>query len=159
MKCKRGMEVMVGLFIIAGVVSLLVLALQVSGLSQLGRVHGYELIANFDNVGDLRARAPVTIAGVKVGQVRAIKLDNSTYRGVVTLLIDKQVRLPGGTSANIYTEGLLGSNYISLTPGFDDEKMLRPGDTIGDTHSAIVLENLIGQFMFSKANNDEKQEP
>ena len=156
MKCKRGAELMVGLFMLAGIAGLLLLALQVSGLSQLGQTQGYSLTASFDNVGDLRARAPVTVAGVKVGQVQGIRLDNDSYRGVVSLRIRSGVQLPGGTTANIYTEGLLGSNYISLSPGFDDHNLMHEGDEISDTNSAIILENLIGQFMFSK-NNDEKK--
>lgn len=149
---RRTMEFSVGVFILMGIIALVTLALKVSGLTTLGSLDGYQIKAQFNNIGDLRIRAPVRIAGVTVGQVTDIQLDKKTFRGTVLLTIDQNVKLPGGTSASIYTQGLLGSNYISLTPGFDDDEPLKNGAQIIDTHSALILENLIGQFMFSVSN-------
>ena len=105
--------------------------------------------ADFDNIGALKVRAPVSVSGVKVGRVSAIQLDPQTYRASVTLQINNGYKdLPVDTAASILTQGLLGSNYISLSPGFD-QKMLKPGEHIETTHSALILENLIGQLMFN----------
>jgi phospholipid/cholesterol/gamma-HCH transport system substrate-binding protein len=108
------------------------------------------LHASFDNIGGLKVRAPVRSAGVTVGRVKAITLDPKTFLGIVTLEVDKRYAFPKDTSAKILTSGLLGDQYIGLEPG-GDEQNLAPGDTITRTQSAIVLENLIGQFLFSKA--------
>jgi phospholipid/cholesterol/gamma-HCH transport system substrate-binding protein len=104
------------------------------------------LLARFDNIGGLKARAPVRSAGVTIGRVTSIVLDKQTYQGVVTLAIDSKLEFPRDTSAKILTAGLLGDQYIGLEPGAD-EKMLGPGETIKQTQSAVVLENLIGQFI------------
>lgn len=146
---EKTIEITVGLFMLAGILALLMLALKVSGLSNTVGFEGYQVSANFDNIGSLKVRAPVTIAGVRVGQVTQIRLDPGTFKAVVTLKIDKNKNaIPEDSSASILTEGLLGSNYISLTPGFDDT-YLKEGDVIDSTHSALILENLIGQFLFS----------
>jgi phospholipid/cholesterol/gamma-HCH transport system substrate-binding protein len=146
----RAIEFTVGLFILAGIFALLVLALKVSGLgtAALGG-NGYYVTANFDNIGGLKVRAPVTIAGVHVGEVTNIHLDPTTYRATVTLLIDQQQnQLPSDTSASIYTQGLLGANYISLAPGYDTT-YLKNGAVLQSTHPALILEDLIGQLLFS----------
>jgi phospholipid/cholesterol/gamma-HCH transport system substrate-binding protein len=144
----RKIELTVGLFLIAGILSLLVLAFQVSGLSNVAGRNGYEIVAAFDNVGDLKVRAPVSIGGVRVGEVTAIRLDKNTFRALVTMQINpEQNTIPADSSASILTEGLLGSNYISITPGFSDTN-LKNGDKISNTHSALILENIIGQFMY-----------
>lgn len=144
----------VGLFMIAGLLSLLLLALKVSGLSQGGSSDYYRLVAEFDNIGSLRARAPVRIAGVKVGQIEKIELQNQRFKAKVTLLINKsENNLPSDTSASILTEGLLGSNYIGLVPGYE-ETTLKDGNLISNTHPALILENLIGQLLFSLKNKD-----
>jgi phospholipid/cholesterol/gamma-HCH transport system substrate-binding protein len=149
---SKAIEILVGLFIVAGMVALLVLALKVSGLGNVVGTNGYRITAAFDNVGDLKVRAPVTIAGVRVGEVAGIHLDNQTFRAVVTLQINPDENdIPTDSSASILTQGLLGSNYISLTPGFDNT-FLKDGDKIDNTHPAIILENIIGQVMF-KLNN------
>lgn len=153
---KRFIEVLVGLFMLAGLASLAMLALRVSGLTQHQSTHTYKIFAEFDNIGSLKERAPVRIAGVRVGQVEKIELHNQNYRAKVTLLIDKKENnLPMDTAASILTEGLLGSNYISLTPGFESNN-LKNGDMIATTHPALILENLIGQLLFSLKNKDEK---
>lgn len=148
MRNQRVVELAVGLFMLIGFLALLFLALQVSGLADLGNNDHYKIDARFTNIGDLKTRAAVTIAGVKVGYVQQVKLDPRSFMANVTLAINKRVNdLPVDTSASILTEGLLGSNYISLTPGFD-VKRLQNGDKIMTTHSAFILENLIGQLMY-----------
>jgi phospholipid/cholesterol/gamma-HCH transport system substrate-binding protein len=145
---SKKIEIMVGSFILAGIIALLILAFQISGLSNIVGHRGYYVYAPFDNVGDLRVRAPVSIGGVRIGEVTHIQLDNKTFRALVTMQINpNQNTLPVDSSASILTEGLLGSNYISITPGFSDTN-LKNGDTIQETHSAIILENLIGQLMY-----------
>lgn len=152
---EKTIETTVGLFMLAGILALLVLALKVSGLSNTVGFEGYQVSANFDNIGSLKVRAPVTIAGVRVGQVTQIRLDPTTFKAVVTIKIDKNKNaIPEDSSASILTEGLLGSNYISLTPGFDTA-YLKEGDVIDSTHSALILENLIGQFLFSISHKDK----
>lgn len=144
----------VGIFVIIGVLALIFMALKVSGLTRLSSESGYSIRAVFDNVGDLKPRAPVTMAGVKVGQVISIHLNPTTYRAIVMMNIDSDIKLPGGTSASIFTAGLLGANYISLTPGYEQTN-LKPGSTIEDTHPAIILENLIGQLIFSTSSKQK----
>ena len=152
---RKSIELWVGIFMIAGVLAMLLLALRVSGLSEIGAPQGYVLNADFDNIGSLKVRAPVTLAGVKVGEVSRIQLDPKTFKAVVTLRIHpKDKNLPIDTSASILTAGLLGANYINLTPGYD-EHYLQAGDTIDNTHSALILENLIGQLVF--ALKDDKK--
>ncbi|MCX7124981.1 MAG: outer membrane lipid asymmetry maintenance protein MlaD [Gammaproteobacteria bacterium] len=150
------LEVGVGIFIIAALCSLLFLAFKVSGLTNIGDGHYYVIRADFDNIGGLKVRAPVSVSGVKVGRVSAIALDPQTYRASVTLQINNGYKdLPVDTSASILTEGLLGSNYISLSPGFESQ-MLQPNGKIETTHSALILENLVGQLMFNLTNKDKK---
>lgn len=143
------LEVAVGLFIVVALSALIVLAFKVSGLTEIGNGNYYVLKADFDNVGDLKVRAPVMVSGVKVGKVSRIRLSARTFRAVVTLHIKNNFnQLPVDTSASILTQGLLGSNYVSLSPGFE-EKVLKQGGRIETTHSALILENLIGQLMFN----------
>lgn len=152
---QRTIETIVGIFILAGILALLVLALKVSGLTSYVGNQGYFVTATFDNIGGLKARAPVTVAGVRIGKVVAIDLDPKTYQADVKLYIeDKYNDIPTDSSARILTEGLLGSNYISLSPGFKDT-FLKNGGVIENTHPALILENLIGQFLFSM--NDKKK--
>lgn len=151
------LEVGVGFFIIVALCGLLFLAFKVSGLTQIGDGHYYTVTADFDNIGGLKVRAPVSVSGVKVGSVSAIQLDSQTYRATVTLQIDNSFKdLPVDTSASILTQGLLGSNYISLSPGFD-QQMLKQGSRIETTHSALILENLIGQLMFNLSGDKKKK--
>lgn len=159
MRNNKIVEIMVGLFILGGMLALLVLALKVSGLGNVVGDNGYHINATFDNVGDLKIRAPVTIAGVRVGEVTGIKLDQQTFRAVVTMQISPdQNEIPLDSSASILTQGLLGSNYISLSPGFD-ATFLKEGDKINNTHPAIILENIIGQVMYKlSSGNDKKTE-
>jgi phospholipid/cholesterol/gamma-HCH transport system substrate-binding protein len=149
---KKSVEVMVGLFVLLGMLGLVFLALKAANLGGAGGGDTYTLTARFDNIGGLKARAPVRTAGVTIGRVSAISLDSKTYQGQVTLEIQKGFEFPKDTSAKILTAGLLGDQYIGLEAGAD-EKNLGPGDVIRQTQSAVVLENLIGQFLNSKASD------
>lgn len=145
----KAIETLVGLFMLAGMLALLVLALKVSGLSTSLSPSGYSIVADFDNVGGLKVRAPVTIAGVRVGEVTNIRLDKNTFRANVIMRINRdQSTLPKDSSASIFTQGLLGANYISLTPGYD-AAYLKNGDHLANTHPALILEDLIGQLLFN----------
>ncbi len=157
MRNNKIVEILVGLFILGGICALLVLALKVSGLGNTVGNNGYHINAAFDNVGDLKIRAPVTISGVRVGEVTGIKLDQQTFRAVVTMQISPdQNEIPLDSSASILTQGLLGSNYISLTPGFDNS-FLKEGDKINNTHPAIILENIIGQVMYKLGGSSDNK--
>ena len=148
---SRSTEIVVGLFVALGIAALLVLALQVSNLGALRTGDAYTVTAHFDNIGGLTERAPVTAAGVTVGRVIDIQYDNRTYTAQVTMAIQSEHdKFPRDTNASIYTSGLLGEQYIALGPGADT-KYLRQGGTIQHTQSAVVLEELIGQFLYDRA--------
>ncbi len=149
---KKGIETLVGLFVALGIVAVVFLALKAANLGSFGGGDTYPLVARFDNIGGLKARAPVRSAGVVVGRVVSISLDAKTYQGVVKLEVDRSFQFPKDSAAKILTAGLLGDQYIGLEPGGDD-KNLNPGDTIAQTQSAVVLENLIGQFLTGKADS------
>jgi phospholipid/cholesterol/gamma-HCH transport system substrate-binding protein len=149
---KKGIEIMVGLFVLLGMVGLLFLALKAANLGSLSSGDTYSVQARFDNIGGLKPRAPVRTAGVTVGRVKSIALDGKTYQSVVTLDIERDFVFPRDSAAKILTSGLLGDQYIGLEPGGDD-KTLSPGETIAQTQSAVVLENLIGQFLTGKASD------
>ena len=146
---QRTIEIYVGLFMLIGILALVFLAFKVSGLSTQAFDKHYSVTAKFTTIGGLKVRAPVKIGGVKIGEVTAIDLDPETYQAVVTLKINDDRRdIPTDSSASIFTEGLLGSNYISITPGYATDYLTNRSE-IEDTHSALVLENLIGQFLFN----------
>lgn len=148
---SRAVEIWVGVFVAAGLAALFMLAMQVSNLGRFTDDNGYTLSAGFENIGGLKVRSPVTVAGVRIGRVAAIGYDSDTFEAVVTLRIDGRYdQLPRDTSASILTAGLLGEQYIGLEPG-GDEAVLGDGDRIQLTQSALVLEKIIGQFLFSKA--------
>jgi phospholipid/cholesterol/gamma-HCH transport system substrate-binding protein len=147
---NKTVETLVGLFVLLGIAALLFVALKAANLTTVGIRDTYTLSARFDNIGGLKVRAPVRSAGVAVGRVTAIALDPKTYQGVVRMEVERGFVFPKDSSAKILTAGLLGDQYVGLEPG-GDEKNLGPGDTIKQTQSAVVLENLIGQFLFSKA--------
>jgi phospholipid/cholesterol/gamma-HCH transport system substrate-binding protein len=147
---RKSIEVLVGLFVLLGMAGLLFLALKAANLASFGQHKGYRVSAKFDNIGGLKPRAPVRSAGVTVGRVTRISLDPKTYQGVVRMEIDEHIKFPKDTSAKILTAGLLGDQYIGLEPGADD-KELAANDTIRQTQSAVVLENLIGQLIFNRA--------
>ncbi|MEK8045426.1 outer membrane lipid asymmetry maintenance protein MlaD [Ideonella margarita] len=147
---KKSIEIFVGLFVVLGALGLVFLAMKAANLASFASGDAYQLKARFDNIGGLKPRAPIRAAGVNVGRVVSISLDPQTYQGVVTLEISKTVEFPRDSSAKILTAGLLGDQYIGIEPG-GDEKNLAAGDVIKQTQSAVVLENLIGQFLFNKA--------
>ena len=147
---RKGVETLVGVFVLLGMLGLLFLALKAANLSSFGGGETYTLIAYFDNIGGLKVRAPVRSAGVTVGRVAAISLDPKRYQGAVRLEIDRGVQFPSDSSARILTSGLLGDQYIGIEPGGDPAN-LAEGAVVTQTQSALVLENLIGQFLFNRA--------
>lgn len=147
---KRGIETLVGLFVLLGMAGLVFLALKAANLASFGTQQGYRVQARFDNIGGLKARSPIRSAGVLVGRVVDIRLDPSTFQGLVTMELNSSVSFPKDSSAKILTAGLLGDQYIGIEPGSATAN-LAAGDTITQTQSAVVLENLIGQFIASKA--------
>lgn len=152
---NKNIEVTVGLFVIAGFVALFVLAMKVSSFVAFNDESGYKVSAEFENIGGLKVRSPVTMAGVRVGRVVDISLNPETYNAQVTLNLYASFNtIPIDTAASIYTAGLLGEQYIGLGAGADDE-FLQEGDVIDLTQPAVVLEQIIGQFLFSKADDDE----
>ncbi|MBP5987911.1 MAG: outer membrane lipid asymmetry maintenance protein MlaD [Azonexus sp.] len=144
------LDLWVGFFVAIGIAALLFLALKVGNLSSAHLSETYVLQAKFDNIGGLKVRGPVKSAGVVVGRIADIKFDVATYEAVVTMTVDGRYRFPKDTFASIYTAGLLGEQYVGLDVG-GEEKMLQAGDTIAKTQSAVVLEKMISQFLFSKA--------
>ena len=152
----RGMEILVGAFVAAGFVALFFLAMQVSNLGAVTVGDGYTVNARFHNIGGLKVRAPVTMGGVPLGKVVGIRFDPETFDALVTMEIDRQYdKIPDDTFAKIYTAGLLGEQYVGLSPG-GSEKNLAQDSEIRMTQSAIVLEEVIGQFLFSKAQEAGK---
>ncbi len=147
---KKNVEILVGLFVLLGALSLAFLALKAANLASFSTGEVYVLQARFDNIGGLKPRAPVRSAGVAVGRVTSINLDPKTYLGVVTMEISQGFAFPKDSSAKILTAGLLGDQYVGIEPGAAENNLVA-GDVIKQTQSAIVLENLIGQFLFNKA--------
>lgn len=155
MKNKGILEFWVGLFVVAGVAALGFLAFKVGNFSGGEFNDTYTVKARFSNVGGLTTKAPVNIAGVRIGRVSAIRIDPNNYDAVVEMTIDQRYdNLPLDTSASILTQGLLGAQFVGLQPGGDDI-YLEDGDEITLTQSAVVLEQLISQMLFSKAEGDE----
>lgn len=153
---NRVTESWVGLFMLIGLLAFLLMAFKVSGLASYTVTGAYTLTADFDNIGGLKIRAPVRVAGVRVGEVSRIMLNDRNYRAQVVLAMDERARFPVDTSAAILTEGLLGANYINLTPGFEQE-MLGNGQAIEETHSALILENMIGHLLYSLGGKKDTQ--
>jgi len=147
---RNTIDLWVGIFVAIGIAAILFLALKVGNLVTFGTTPGYRLEAAFDNIGGLKLRAPVKAAGVVVGRVERIYFDPKTYQAVVTMKIDDGNEFTADTIASILTSGLLGEVYVGLDVG-GDPKMLANGARIGKTQSAVVLEKLIGQFLFDKA--------
>ncbi|KFB66427.1 MAG: outer membrane lipid asymmetry maintenance protein MlaD [Accumulibacter sp.] len=148
---RKLLDLWVGIFVAMGFASLLFLALKVGNLAAANFSETYPLTAKFVNIGGLKVRAPVKSAGVVVGRVADIRFDPETYEAVVTINIDGRYHFPKDTFALILTAGLLGEQYIGLDPG-GDAAMLKAGEVIAKTQSAVVLEKLISQFMFNKAS-------
>lgn len=152
MEQSRTVQIWVGVFVALGLVSLFMLAMKVSNISSLTDQEGYELKAHFENIGGLKVRSPVTMAGVVIGRVSSIDFDKDTYEAVVSMTIDYHYdNIPEDTTASIFTAGLLGEQYIGLEAG-GSEDFMKPGKKFKLTQSAVVLEKLIGQFLVSKAD-------
>ncbi|MCW8330455.1 outer membrane lipid asymmetry maintenance protein MlaD [Photobacterium sp. SDRW27] len=155
----KKLELWVGSFVLAGVVALLVLVFKVADVQSIGGNDSYTLKAQFDNVGGLKVRSPIKVGGVTVGKITAITLDTENYIPVVTMAIEKKYGFfPETSSAAILTSGLLGEQYLGIVPGFIDEdiEMLADGDLIEDTKSALVLEDMIGQVLYSIGGDSDK---
>ncbi|MDP1613910.1 MAG: outer membrane lipid asymmetry maintenance protein MlaD [Sulfuritalea sp.] len=155
---RTTLDLWVGFFVAVGLGALLFLALKVGNLASSSSGETYAIHAKFDNIGGLKVRGAVKSAGVVVGRVTEIRFDPEAYLGVVTIQVDARYKFPRDTFATINTSGLLGEQYIGFEVG-GDTAMLKPGDTIKKTQSAVVLEKLISQFMFNKAaeNGDNKK--
>jgi phospholipid/cholesterol/gamma-HCH transport system substrate-binding protein len=148
---KRNIEILVGGFVLLGFLGLIFLALKAANLGSFSSAAGsYAVTARFDNVGGLKPKAAVKSAGVVVGRVESIDFDDKSFQARVTVGLDSRYTFPKDSSLKILTAGLLGEQYLGLEPGAD-EKMLAAGDTVSSTQSAVVLENLISQFLYSKA--------
>ena len=151
---SRRIEIMVGLFVAAAVAAFFMLALKVSNMSSYGNGDSYELIARFDNIGGLKVRSPVAAGGVRIGRVSDIQYNSETYEAVVRMSIDTRYdKFPLDTAASVLTSGLLGEQFIGLEPGAEED-FLKNGDSIDLTQSALVLEQIVGQFLYSKADEE-----
>jgi phospholipid/cholesterol/gamma-HCH transport system substrate-binding protein len=153
---NRALEVWVGLFVALGILALAMLAFRVGNLSSADVVDGYHVKARFDNIGQLRIKAPIALAGVRIGRVSNIAIDDRYYAVVTLNISGKFSNLPKDTSAAILTSGLLGEQYVAMEPGGSDE-YLKEGDVLQFTQSAVILEKLIGQFLFNKASEGDKK--
>ena len=153
---KTVLDLWVGLFVIAGIAALLFLTLKVGSMNTVNTTNSYEVVARFENIGGLKPRAPVKSAGVVVGRVADVSFDNERYEAAVTLRLDKRYAFPKDSTAAIMTSGLLGEQYIGLEAGGDSVK-LKDKDQILITQDAVVLENLIGQFLYGKAQEGAPQ--
>jgi phospholipid/cholesterol/gamma-HCH transport system substrate-binding protein len=151
---SRKIEIMVGLFVAAAIAAFFMLAMNVSNMSSYGGGDNYEIKARFDNIGGLKVRSPVAAGGVRIGRVTDIQYNSDTYEAVVVMTIDAQYnKFPLDTAASVYTSGLLGEQFIGFEPGAEED-YLKNGDVIDLTQSAIVLEQIIGQFLYSKADEE-----
>jgi len=154
---SKKVEFIVGLFVALGIAAILMLTINVADTGLSGNGKTYQLYAKFDNIGSLKVRSPIKVGGVVVGRVSAIALDEEDYTPVVTMDIDSEFNnFSETTSISILTAGLLGEQYLGLEPGFIDDSFdtLKPGDYIEDTKPALVLEELIGQFLFSQGSGE-----
>jgi len=150
MMTRKELDLWVGIFAVAGIGAMLFLSLKVANLASFTSADTYQINAKFENIGGLKIRAPVKSAGVVVGRVGDIRFDNESFEAVVSMNIDSRFQFPKDSSAKILTSGLLGEQYIGITAG-GDLVNLKKGDTLKLTQSAVVLENLIGQFLYNKA--------
>jgi phospholipid/cholesterol/gamma-HCH transport system substrate-binding protein len=155
---RSKIDVWVGLFVLIGALAILFLALQSANLLTLSFQKTYAINAKFDNIGGLKPKAAVRSAGVLVGRVENITFDDKSFQALVTLSMEKRYTFPKDSSLKILTSGLLGEQYLGLEPGAD-AKTLVAGDSIGSTQSAVVLENLISQFLYSKAADASSPDP
>jgi phospholipid/cholesterol/gamma-HCH transport system substrate-binding protein len=155
---RSTIDLWVGVFVVAGLTALLFLSLKVANLASFSTSDTYQINARFQNIGGLKERGPVKSAGVVVGRVAGIRFDNESYEAIVTMNLDTKFQFPRDTTAKILTSGILGEQYVGLEAG-GDGVMMKQGDRLRLTQSAVVLENLISQFLFNKAaeGKDEKK--
>lgn len=152
---RTTIDLWVGVFVVAGIGALVMLAMKVGNLGTYNVSESYQVHAYFSNIGGLKPKASIKSAGVLVGRVTDIALDTERYEAKVVMSLDKRYQFPRDTFANILTSGLLGEQYIGLMPG-GDEEMLKNGEQVKKTQSAVVLEELIGKFLYSKAAEPAK---
>lgn len=152
---RTTLDLWVGMFVVGGIAALVMLAMKVGNLGTYNVSDTYQVHAYFSNIGGLKPKASIRSAGVLVGRVTSISLDTERYEANVVMSLDKRYKFPKDTFANILTSGLLGEQYIGLMPGGDTE-MLKDGDQVKQTQSAMVLEDLISKFMYSKAAEPSK---
>lgn len=152
---RTTVDLWVGIFVVGGIAALVMLAMKVGNLGTYNVSEAYQVHAYFSNIGGLKPKASIKSAGVLVGRVTDITLDTERYEAKVVMSLDKRYRFPKDTFANILTSGLLGEQYIGLMPG-GDEEMLKDGEQLKKTQSAVVLEDLIGKFLYSKADEPAK---
>jgi phospholipid/cholesterol/gamma-HCH transport system substrate-binding protein len=154
---KSAIDVWVGIFVAVGLLAALFLALKVGNMNAVSFQPTYSITARFDNIGGLKPRAPVKSAGVVVGRIADIRFDDTTYQATVTMTLERSYQFPKDSAAKILTSGLLGEQYVGLEAGGSDQ-MLAQGNMITQTQSAVVLENLISQFLYNKAADGGKDE-
>ena len=158
MRQSRAIDVSTGLFVLLGLAAIIFLVTQISNREISLRDDSYRVQARFENIGGLKVGAPVSMSGVRIGRVEAVGFDMDEFKAVVTLRIDGHYdRIPNDSDASIYTAGLLGGQYVGISPGGSDES-LRDGDRIEFVQDAVVLENLISKYLFSQAGKDSKSE-
>lgn len=150
MQNTKTQDTLVGLFVACGIAALFFMAMQISNLSSFSNSEAYSISARFENSGGLKVKSPVLVAGVRIGRVADISIDKESYESIVKMDIESQYNLPDDTSASIFTAGLLGEQYVSLEPG-GSEDFIEANGAIDITQSAIVLEEVIGQFLFKDA--------
>lgn len=152
MQSTKTQDTLVGLFVACGIAALFYMALQISNLGSFSNNDSYTVIARFENSGGLKVKSPISIAGVHIGRISKISIDNDSYESIVEMHISSQYQLPDDTTASIFTAGLLGEQYIYLEPG-GSEDFIPENGSIDITQSAIVLEDVIGQFLIKTAEN------
>lgn len=162
MQNMKKIELWVGSFMLFGIIALLVVMFKIVNVGALSSTQTYTLEANFDNIGGLKIRAPVKVGGVRIGEVTSITLDKDTHIPRVFMSLDSAFGyFPDTSTANIYTSGVLGEQYIGLIPGFELEgetEFMQDGDTIEDTNPALVLEDLIGKVIYSLTGSEDDGE-
>lgn len=162
MQNMKKIEIGVGSFMLLGIIALLVVMFKIAGVGSYSSAETYTLEASFDNIGGLKVRSPVKVGGVKIGEVSAITLDEQTHVPKVFLSLDTSYGyFPDSSTANIYTSGMLGEQYVGIIPGFELEgetELMKDGDVIEDTNPALVLEDLIGKVIYSLTGNNKGDE-
>jgi len=157
MQSRKSVEILVGIFAALGIAALFILSMKVSHLGDVFADEGYTIVAKFDNIGGLKVKSPVKMGGVRIGRVTNISFDDTDYQAIVTMQIEKQyTKIPTDTSASIFTAGLLGEQYLGLDAGGEEEYFENNGELDpGLSQSAVILEQLIGQFLYNMAGKEE----